>query len=95
VGNDGGHPRSGSRAPTPFLQRAGLYLAIAFELPGTIAGGILLGYLLDEYFDSSPWLLIAFSFIAFVGATLRLVQWARFFAKGRNDQKLPRDPAAH
>ena len=68
----------------PFARRAGLYLGVAFELPGTIIAGILIGYFLDEYFATSPWLLLAITAIAFAGAFFRLVRWVRFFA-GRKD----------
>lgn len=33
-------------------------VAIAFELPGAILGGLLIGYLLDNYFNTSPWLML-------------------------------------
>ena len=78
--------RSNSRqeSQAPFLRRAGLYLGVAFELPGTILGGMVVGYFLDEYFGSSPWLLISSTTLAFVGAFIRLVRWAKFFSRERN-----------
>jgi F0F1-type ATP synthase assembly protein I len=66
---------------TPFQRKAGVYLAVAFELPSTIFGGLLVGYFLDEYFGTSPWLLILVTAVAFAGAFMRLLQWVKTFAR--------------
>lgn len=84
VGTVGGRPDRQRDRQAPFLRRAGLYLGVAFELPGTILGGLALGYLLDDYFQTSPWLLIGLTTIAFIGAFVRLVYWARFFTRERD-----------
>jgi F0F1-type ATP synthase assembly protein I len=84
VGTVGGRSDRRHDHPTPFLRRAGIYLGIAFELPATIIGGLFLGYLADEYFGSSPWLLIGLTLVAFVGAFVRLVHWVRILSR-RND----------
>ena len=84
MGKIGGRPQGRLDNQPPFLRRAGLYLGVAFELPGTILGGLVLGYFLDVYFGTSPWLLIALTALAFVGAFVRLMKWVRFFAKERN-----------
>ena len=63
------------------LRKASLYLAAGFEIPSTIIGGVVLGYFLDRYFDTSPWLVIGMAFTAFVGAWVRLVRWVRYFSK--------------
>jgi hypothetical protein len=40
----------------PLLTRkAGILVAMALELPGSIVGGLVIGYLLDQYFKTSPW----------------------------------------
>jgi F0F1-type ATP synthase assembly protein I len=84
VGNVAGRPDNRQQDQAPFLRRAGLYLGVAFELPGTILGGLVVGYYADEYFRSSPWLLITFTALAFVGAFVRLLRWAKFFARARD-----------
>jgi hypothetical protein len=33
-------------------RKAGILVAMAFELPGSIVGGLVIGYLLDEYFKT-------------------------------------------
>jgi F0F1-type ATP synthase assembly protein I len=66
---------------SPFLRKAGLYLGVAFELPATIIGGLVVGYFLDRYFQTSPWLLIILTAVSFIGAFVRLVHWVRFFTR--------------
>jgi len=68
VGNAGDHPPHRQNEQSPILRRAGLYLGVAFELPGTIIGGLLAGYFLDQYLGTSPWLLIVLTAIAFAEA---------------------------
>jgi F0F1-type ATP synthase assembly protein I len=84
VGNVPGSPKSRQENQSPFLRRTGLYLGVAFELPGTILGGLVVGYFLDDYLGTSPWLLISCTALAFTGAFVRLMQWVRFFARERN-----------
>jgi F0F1-type ATP synthase assembly protein I len=91
----GGRPDRRQQAQTPFLRKAGLYVAIAFELPGTILGGLLVGYLLDQYLDSSPWFLIAMAVIAFVTAIVRLIRWVKIFAPQHNGKSIQNDHSAH
>ena len=78
----GDRPNRRQDSQTPLLRGAGLYLGVAFELPGTIIAGLMLGYFLDRYFGTSPWLLIALTVIAFIGAFVRLVRWVKFFRPG-------------
>jgi F0F1-type ATP synthase assembly protein I len=84
VGNVPGRFNSRQENQAPFLRRAGVYLGVAFELPGTILGGLVVGYFLDEYLGSSPWLLISCTALAFIGAFVRLMQWVKFFARERD-----------
>ena len=84
MGKIGGRPNSRHDNQTPFVRRAGIYLGVAFELPGTILGGLVVGYFADQYFGSAPWLLILFTAAAFVGAFIRLVSWVKFFSTQRD-----------
>lgn len=68
----------------PYLKLA-KYAAIGLEFPSTVIGGIVLGYLLDVYLDTSPWFAIALTLVAFSGACIRLVQWVRRFASEDNE----------
>lgn len=80
MGEIGDHPNRRQEDQAPFQSRVGLYLGVAFEVPGTIIGGLAVGYFLDQYFGTSPWLLIALTAVAFAGAVVRLVSWAKYFA---------------
>lgn len=61
------------------------YLAIGLEIPSTILGAILLGYLADSHFGTSPWLTVAFSVLGFIGAVIRLVKYTEYFSEhGKN-----------
>jgi len=95
VGKIGDRPNRRHDDQVPFLRRAGLYLGIAFELPGTIIGGLAVGYFLDKYLGSSPWLLLLCTVVAFAGAFLRLVRWAKFFANERDGNRSEKDHTAH
>jgi F0F1-type ATP synthase assembly protein I len=90
-----GHPNSRENNQSPFLQRAGMYLGVAFELPGTILGSLVAGYFLDRYFNTSPWLLIALTLLGFAGALVRLMQWAKFFSAERDRNDRQKDDTAH
>ena len=91
MGKISGRPQGRLKNQPPFLRRAGLYLGVAFELPGTILAGLVLGYFLDAYLGTSPWLLIALTVLAFVAAFVRLMKWVRFFANERNGSRGEKD----
>lgn len=57
------------------------YAAAAFEFPSTVLGGMFLGYLLDGYFNASPWLTTILTFVALIGAFARLFQWLSYFSR--------------
>ena len=90
-----GDPPNNQDDQTPLVRRAGLYLGVAFELPGTIIGGLAVGYFLDLYLGSSPWFLIALTAIAFAGAFVRLVRWVKFFARERDGIRSEKNHTAH
>jgi len=95
VGKVGRRPNCRQDNQTPFLRGAGLYLGVAFELPGTILGGLGVGYNLNDYLGTSPWLLIAMTAIAFVGAFIRLMRWVKFFGRRRDGSGSEKDDTAH
>jgi len=68
----------GSRKPLFF--KLGKYAAIGLEFPSTVIGGLFLGYLLDTYLASFPWLTAICTLAALVGAFVRLVQWMQRFS---------------
>jgi len=72
--------KRGSNREQPLFVKAGKYAAIGLEFPSTVIGGMLLGYVLDLYFDASPWFAISITLLAFLGACLRLVQLVKRFS---------------
>jgi F0F1-type ATP synthase assembly protein I len=84
--------RSDQRAPEsdagkiPLVSgKAGILVAMALELPASILGGLVIGYLLDNYFNTSPWLMMALTIFGFTAACIRLVRWVSYFSEKRND----------
>ena len=61
------------------------YTAIGLEFPSTVLGGLVLGYLLDRYFGTSPWLAVGVTLLALVGAFVRLVVMLKRFS-GKDQQ---------
>lgn len=87
------YPRSRTKNPGsakfPLVSRkAGILVAMALELPGSIVGGLVIGYLLDVYFQTSPWLMMGLTILGFTAACIRLVRWVRFFSDKRNQSDL-------
>ena len=74
------HPEGDQGNKTPSLVKISKYAAVGFEFPSTILGGFILGYLLDQYFDTSPWLIMTITLLALVGAFFRLIQMLRSFS---------------
>ena len=65
----------------PNYLKFGKYAAAALEFPSTVLGGMLVGYLLDGYFNVSPWLTTILTFVALIGAFARLLQWMSYFSR--------------
>ena len=68
----------------PFA-RVAKYLAIGLEIPSTIIGGLVLGYLIDLQFGTSPWVTVVMAVLGLVGAVYRLLQYLKRFADERNE----------
>ena len=90
--NKRSYPRDREKKPGgikyPLVSRkAGILIAMALELPGSIIGGLFIGYLLDDYFNTSPWIMMALTTLGFTAACIRLVRWARYFAEERSNSE--------
>jgi ATP synthase protein I len=61
---------------------AGIQLiGLGLEFSGSVIGGLVLGYLLDEWLGTTPWLFLIGTFGGLGGAVLRLVMLTRHFEK--------------
>ena len=70
----------------PIISRkAGILVAMALELPGSIIGGLFIGYLLDNYFNTSPWIMMVLTTLGFTAACIRLVRWVKYFSEKRSE----------
>ncbi len=70
---------SGRGKQKSFFVKISKYAVIGFEFPGTVLGGLFLGYLTDIYFDSFPWSMASFTLLALLGASIRLARWTQRF----------------
>ena len=64
--------------------RIAKYLAIGLEIPSTILGGVVLGYLADSQLGTTPWLTVSCSVLGFIGAVFRLLQYVKYFSRDGN-----------
>lgn len=76
---DGGPGDSG----IPFAKYA-RYLAIGLEIPSTIVGSLIVGYLIDRQFATAPWFTVGASVLGFFGAVFRLTQYLKYFSQGQD-----------
>jgi F0F1-type ATP synthase assembly protein I len=76
--------REPGKVNLPFAKIA-KYLAIGLEIPSTIIGALVLGYLVDRQFGTSPWFTVVSAVLGFVGAVFRLIQYLKYFAGDRNE----------
>jgi len=75
----GRDPKSSSRDPA--LLKAAKYTAIGLEFPTTVAAGLFLGYYLDQYFGTKPWLVLVVGLAGVVAAFYRMVLLLRHLSR--------------
>ena len=60
--------------------KRGLFLGSAFrlgtELVAAVAVGTIIGFILDNWFDTKPWFIIAFFFIGVIAGILNVIRVA-------------------
>jgi len=59
----------------------GKALKISTELVATVVVGTLLGFILDSWFDTRPWLTISFFFIGVAAGILNVIKSAKSMHK--------------
>jgi ATP synthase protein I len=68
-------------AREPAFIRYAKFGALAFEFIGSIAAGIFIGYQLDRYFGTEPWLVLSMTIAGTVIGFYRMVQILRRFER--------------
>jgi ATP synthase protein I len=61
----------------PDLRRLAELSSIGLILPSSIAVGLFLGYVLDRWLDTAPWLLLIFTVLGIVSGLLSLFRALR------------------
>ena len=59
--------------------------AVGVEFVGAVLGGAFIGYLLDRWLHTAPWLMIVFLFLGFGAGLRRAMQTANQFDSAPND----------
>lgn len=55
-------------------REANRYLVLSSQLIGSLLGSVLIGYLLDRYLGTSPWLILTGALLGVIGALWGLVR---------------------
>lgn len=58
-----------------FVINSGRFLALGFQIAGSIVGGLIAGYYLDDYVGTAPLFTLLFALGGLYGA-MRLLLWA-------------------
>jgi ATP synthase protein I len=59
--------------------------ALGLEFSGSVIGGLVLGYYLDEWLGTAPWLVVVATFAGMAGAIARIVTLTRRFDRLRRE----------
>ena len=66
-------------------EKKGSFMGIAFklgtELVAAVAVGTIIGFILDSWFDTKPWLIIIFFFLGTVAGILNVIRTANRMQK--------------
>ena len=83
MSDEAGHLKKekGADKQDPILFRVAKYTAIGLQFPSMVAGGFFLGYLLDLYFDTSPWLMTVLTLLGLLGAFFQLFRLLKYFSR--------------
>ena len=68
---------TGERPRRPDMRRLAELSSIGLLLPSSIAVGLFIGYLLDRWLGTAPWLLLAFTVLGIVSGLLSLFRALR------------------
>jgi len=74
-------PAAGRTPPDSAWVRYAKFGSLAFEFVGTIAAGVFLGYQLDAWFGTEPWLIITMTIAGTGAGFYRMIQILQRFQR--------------
>lgn len=78
---------SPSSEPSNERRRAALQLsAVGLEFASTVIGGLILGYYLDDWLGTEPWLFLVGTFGGLGAAVLRMIMLLKKYAATSSDR---------
>jgi F0F1-type ATP synthase assembly protein I len=77
---------TGAQKVVRYSRQAALGMELPFTLVGTVVFGGFIGYLLDKWLHTSPWLMAILGAIGFVGGVREVIRRLSIEDKG-NDSK--------
>lgn len=64
-------------------------MALGLEFSGAVIGGLIVGYYLDEWLGTEPWLMLLGTFGGLTTAVVRLIALTKRFQQIRDEQRGP------
>ena len=65
----------------------GMALKLSTEMVAAVLVGTIIGYILDSWFDSKPWLIIIFFFVGVAAGITNVVRTAKLMQKNVNKKQ--------
>ena len=62
----------------------GMALKLSTEMVAAVLVGTIMGYILDSWFDSKPWLIIIFFFVGVAAGMTNVIRSAKLMQKNNN-----------
>jgi F0F1-type ATP synthase assembly protein I len=75
----------GLRRPPAISAQLGAAMELPFSFVGAVCMGGLIGYFLDKWLHTGPWLMVVFGCFGFVGGILEIVRRFNPKGSGRDD----------
>ncbi len=67
-------PGPAGKSPVAWVRQIALALDLPFMLMGAVVGGGFVGYLLDIWLHTAPWLMLACGLLGFIGGVRGVLQ---------------------
>jgi F0F1-type ATP synthase assembly protein I len=64
----------GAQKAMKYTKQAALAMELPFTMVGTVVVGGFIGYLLDKWLHISPWLMVVFGAVGFIGGVREVIR---------------------